>query len=100
RRVGSQLGTERKSRISSAPNPAPLARPRISNANWTTILRSRWIQARLVAGAAFSRLEPDLQLAASAKYSTVPPIRRAGAMIGQRAQSECQRFGLSRFSFR
>ena len=45
----------------------------------------------LMSGAASSPLERKLQLAASAQYSTVLPIRTASAMIGQRDRSEYQR---------
>src|SRR6185437_14761299 len=50
--------------------------------------RGRGLMARSAAAAAFSHLEPQLQLAATAKYSTVPPIRRASATIGQRGRFE------------
>ena len=43
---------------------------------------------KICSGCRFSHLEPQLQLAATAKYSTVPPIRRASATIGQRGRFE------------
>lgn len=81
-------GKEKKKQDLVCAKPSALSRAEKQHANWTTTLRSRWILARSAAAAAFSHLEPQLQLAATAKYSTVPPIRRASATIGQRGRFE------------